>query len=47
MFSDQTVSSSMSTTTLNNHILTAVAAKIEQRKQRKCIDFQVMFCLNG
>ena len=31
----------MSTTNLNNHILTAVAAKIEQRKQRKCIDFQV------
>ena len=31
----------MSTTTLNNHILTAVAAKIEQRRQRKCIDFQV------
>jgi len=30
----------MSTTNLNNHILTAVAAKIEQRKQRKCIDFQ-------
>lgn len=34
----------MSTTNLNNHILTAVAAKIEQRKQRKCIDFQVIFC---
>ena len=33
----------MSTTNLNNHILTAVAAKIEQRKQRKCIDFQVIF----
>ncbi len=32
----------MSTTNLNNHILTAVAAKIEQRKQRKCIDFQVL-----
>jgi len=30
----------MSTTNLNNHILTAVAAKIEQQKQRKCIDFQ-------
>jgi len=30
----------MSTTTLSNHILTAVATKIEQRKQRKCIDFQ-------
>ena len=42
MFSDLT-ESRMSTTTLNNHILTAVAAKIEQRKQRKCIDFQVSF----